>query len=269
MLVKRVGVAVLVVCMAAGVRAEEATVDQALSVEQIVAKHVDARGGLEAWRKVETMAWTGHVESPGSQLPNLPFALEMKRPDRTRFELTSDGVKSVRAFDGKQGWKVRLTRDAKPEVQSYTTDELKFAHDAPGIDGPLMDYEAKGVAVALDGVDEVEGRKAYRISVTLPSGARSHVWIDTQTFLDVKYDRLSHDLRGRGGTVAVYNRAFRTVSGLVIPTTIEIGAGSAKLPDKMVIERVAINPPLEDRTFARPGTFGRAQTVTIGAPGAR
>jgi len=141
------------------------------------------------------MVWVGHIESANSPAPILPFSLQMKRPNKTRFDLNSQNQKSVRAYDGSQGWKLRPTRDGQPDVRPYTADELKFAHDAPGIDTALMDYEAKGVAVVLDGVDEVEGRKAYRLGVKLPSGARRHVWIDAQTFLDVKYDRESHNLQ--------------------------------------------------------------------------
>src|SRR5215831_15734474 len=133
-----------------------------LTAAQIVEKNAAARGGLEAWRRIQTMVWVGHVESADAPASRRSFILEQKRPNKTRFEITAD-----------------------------TTDELAFANAAQVIDGPLMDYAAKGVVVTLDGVDEVEGRKAYRLNVRLPSGLRQVVWIDAGTFLDIKYDRVS------------------------------------------------------------------------------
>ena len=42
-----------------------------LTAAQIVERHVAARGGLGAWRKVEAMAWMGRVEG-GSPAPMPP-----------------------------------------------------------------------------------------------------------------------------------------------------------------------------------------------------
>src|SRR5712664_1455062 len=78
-----------------------------LSAAEIVAKNVAARGGLDAWRKVETMVWIGHIESAHAPVPRMQFKLEQKRPNKTRLQLNALGDKSVRAFDGMHGWKLR------------------------------------------------------------------------------------------------------------------------------------------------------------------
>ena len=224
-----------------------------LSAAQIVAKNVAARGGLEAWRNVSTMVWVGRMLSTHAPAPSMQFVLEQERPNKTHFEINAMGERSLRVFDGAHGWKLRPSRDSKPEVQPYTIQELKFAQEAQGIDGPLIDYEAKGNVVALEGIDDVEGRKAFRLSVRLASGESRHVWIDVETFLDVKYDRMSYGPGGVSGIVSVFHRDFRTVDGLQMPFVIETGVGSGKQADKMVIEKITINAPLDDRVFARPG----------------
>jgi hypothetical protein len=250
---RRISFAILSACLAAPALAVGMDTEPALTADQIVAKNVAARGGLEAWRKVRTMAWLGHIQSANVPGADLPFILEMKRPDKTRFEIRAQAQKSVRMYDGTQGWKLRPTRTGFPDLRPYTTDELNFARDAQGIDGPLMDYKAKGISVALEGIDEVEGNKAYRLSVKLPSGSSHHVWIDAQSFLDIKSDREARNAFGMAGTVSVYYRNYQGVDGLQIPFTIETsGLDSTKTPDRMVIDKVALNPPLEDWMFARP-----------------
>lgn len=247
----------------------------ALTVDQIIAKNATARGGLEAWRKIHTMIWTGHIQSAHAPVPEMPFVLEMRRPDQTHFEIKVQGETATRVFNGVQGWKQRPTATGRPEMLPYTAEELRFARDAPGMDGPLIDHQAKGIAVALEGTDEVEGRKAYRLNVKLPSGTTYHLWVDAETFLDAKYDRPVRNGLGQPGTVSVFYRDYRAVGGVQLPFIIETTAGDTATgnksgrsgtSDKMVIDRVVLNLPLGNLAFSRPALFDRRNEVSVDIP---
>lgn len=240
--------------------------EQGLSANQIVEKNVAARGGQDAWRKIQTMIWVGHIESANAPVPNLPFVLEQKRPNKTRFEIKAQNQIALRVYDGTHGWKIRPTSSGKPELQPYSSEELSFAVDGQGIDGELMDYQAKGITVALDGIDEVEGHKAYRLNVRLPSGTSHHVWIDAKTFLDIKYDREFRNAQGQSGKLSVFYRNYKTIEGLQIPLMIESGADITKASDKMVIDKMLLNPLLEDAVFAKPNIPGRGNVVSAEDP---
>jgi hypothetical protein len=54
--------------------------------------------------------------------------------------------------------------------------------------------------------------------------------------------------------VSVLYRDYKTYEGLKIPSIIETGTGPSSTPDRMVIEKVVLNPPLDQRTFANAGT---------------
>ncbi|EEA01136.1 conserved hypothetical protein [Burkholderia sp. H160] len=239
--------------------------DASLGAEEIVAKNAEARGGADAWRKVMSMEWVGHVDSPNAPTSNLPFMLTLKRPDLTRFEVTAANQMIVHVFDGREGWKVRPSGNGGPDVRPYTSDEVKFARDAQVIDGPLLDHAAKGIDVALEGTDTVEGRDAYRLSVRLPSGATRHVWVDTQNFLDVKSDHEGRSPSGQPATVEVMYRDFKDVDGVKIPFVIESGPVGTGRKDRLVIDKVTLNPPLDRFAFAKPAWQGRHASVTIGA----
>src|SRR5882724_1239780 len=118
-----------------------------LGAAQIIEKNAAARGGVDAWRKVLTMAWSGRVETGNAARPTMPFVLEQKRPDKTRFEITFDQQKSLRIFDGTEGWKLRPSSSGRPETVAYTADEASYAREAQVVDGPLMDCAAKGYPV--------------------------------------------------------------------------------------------------------------------------
>jgi hypothetical protein len=229
-----------------------------LTAEQIVEKNVAARGGLEAWRGIQTMVWVGRIESPSSPDPLLPFSLQQKRPNRTHFEINTMGQKTVRVFDGTRGWNARPGKNgAALDVRPFTAAEVKFARAAQGIDGPLIDYAAKGTVVTLVGIEKIEGRRNYRLNVRLASGETSDVWIDAQTFLDTRFDRTTYTAQGQPAIISVLYHDYKTVEGLVMPAVLEIGAGSKKVPDKMIIEKIALNPPLDANTFTRPGGMRR------------
>jgi hypothetical protein len=235
-----------------------------LTAAQIVEKNVAARGGLEAWRKVETMSWVGHVETGTAAGASLPFLLEMKRPSKTRFAINSPQQVSMRLFDGKRGWKLRLTNNGQPDVQPYSPAETAFAQDGQVIDGPLMDYQAKGADVALEAVDEIDGSKAYRLGVKLPSGRSQRVWINAQSFLEIKSERESRHASGMPMTATKFYRNYQAVGGLQIPFLIESSAGAGRITDRMVIEKVVLNPPLDDRIFAKPPVSGRPPLMSMG-----
>jgi hypothetical protein len=222
-----------------------------LTAAEIVAKNVAARGGLDAWRKVETMVWMGHVESAHAPAPRMQFKLEQKRPNKTRLQINALGENSVRVFDGVHGWKLRRT-GGRPEAQPYTPQELRFAQAGHGIEGPLIDYAAKGNSVTLESVEDVGERKAYHLNVRLAKGGNEDVWVDTKTYLDIRYDRMAEGPAGAPRQVSVNYGDYRGVEGLQILFLIETGGGQGTTPDKMQIEGVVLNAPLDDSIFENP-----------------
>ncbi len=251
----------------------QAANEVSLTAEQIVEKNVAARGGLDAWRKIGTMAWLGHVETPNVPGGSMPFILEFRRPNQTRFSVDPQGQPGMRVFDGSNGWKVRPAGNGSADVQPYANEELKAARDGAGLDGPLIDYQTKGIGVALDGPDNVDGQPAYRLLIKLPSGSRQHVWVDAKTFLDIRSDREAVDKQGRTGIIWTSYRNFQSVDGLRIPMTIERSAAGAKVTDMMVIDRVVLNPDIHAQAFAKPDVPVARRKVVVDArkppPGAR
>jgi hypothetical protein len=228
--------------------AGEPTESPPLSAAQIVDRNVAARGGLTSWQGIQGMVWTGKIETPDGAA--IPFVLAMKRPSKTRFEIHKQGQVQLRAFDGKVGWKLRPGRNGSPDLQDYTPEELAFARDGQGFDGPLIDYQAKGNEIRYAGVETIDGRQAYRLSVKLPSGALQSYWLDAKTFLEIKYERTSRDSRGGAAVVTVYCRNYRSVNGLEVPSVLETRGGAHG--NKLLIEKFLVNPPLEDRQFSKP-----------------
>ena len=222
-----------------------------LSAAQIAERNVAARGGLQAWRAVNTMVMSGQMDAGGKKNSTLPFEMTMKRPHKNRLELRFAGQAAVQVYDGTQGWKVRpfLGRD---EVDPYTPEELKSAAASSELDGPLVDCASKGTQIAMNGTDMVEGHRAYKLKLTMKDGSTKHVWVDAATFLDIKIDGEPRRLDGKMRDVAVYLRDYRTEHGLKVPHVLETVVQGVKQTHKITIERVAVNSPVDDGLFSKP-----------------
>lgn len=244
----------LLCCAWVGARAEQAPQDAGAQVTRILERNAEARGGVEAWQRIRSMVWVGHVDVANRPDQSMPFMLEQKRPGSSRFEIISGGQKSVRIYNGQEGWKAHSNGLSKPEMQAFSEDELHFAHDTAVVDGLLMDYVAKGYQLHLVGDDMLDGRQNHVLRVVLPGGAVHRVWVDAQTFLESRLDREFRKATGQTALTTVRYRDYHAFEGLLMPVTVETGAQpGTDVGSKLVIEKVALNPELGDEMFDRPG----------------
>jgi len=284
------GSLILAACLAEAAAAAPAQAK--LSAAEVITKNVAARGGLEAWRAVQTMSLSGKTGAGGNQratlqlptqgqatvvtrntdqspLPSrrveevyLPFLMELARPRKMRFELQVAGQTALQVYDGVNGWKLRPYLN-RLDVEPYTADEMKAASMETELDGPLVDYAAKGTRIESDGIEKVEDHDTYKLKLTLKSGAVTHVWVDAQTFLETKAEGQPRRLDGIYHPVEIYYRDYRNVNGLEIPFVLEtrvlpvtktaMGLRDTPVPpEKTLIEKVVINPKFDAGLFSKP-----------------
>ena len=229
-----------------------------LTAAQIVEKNVSAKGGLQAWRAVQTMSFSGKMDAGGKSKTQLPFVLEKKRPRKTRVELVFANDTAVQVYDGTNGWKLRPFLGRR-DVEPYSPEELKSAAFESDLDGPLVDYATKGNKVELEGVEKVENHDAYKLKLTLKGGQVQHIWVDAETFLDIKVEGTPRRMDGKMRPVWIYLRDYKDVNGLMIPYVSETEVQGNRETHKMIIESVVVNPKLEDSLFTKPSALPQTQ----------
>jgi outer membrane lipoprotein-sorting protein len=257
-----------------------------LTVAQILEKHVTARGGVQAWKAVQTLQMSGKMEAgkgdniaqaekminttkaaagkassvevaeanadpESAKQIQLPFTLDLKRPNRMRLEIEYDGKTAVQVYDGEHGWKYRPFLNRK-DVEPFTAEEASAESARGELDGPLIDYAAKGTKVELEGSDLVDKQPAYRLKVTPKSGPAKHIWIDAKTFLDVKVEGVPRRMDGKLHPVYVYQRDFKPVQGVIIPFVLETQVDGYPETHKALVEKAAVNPAFDAAVFSKP-----------------
>ncbi len=153
----------------------------AQTAEEIVKKVLDARGGVEKIKAVQSERVTGRVSFPRGMEGT--FAVELKRPLKMHVEISIEGQKIIRVYDGKSsGWTVNPFAENK-DVQPLSSEELKNISDESDFDGPLVDYKTKGNQIELAGKENLDDKPVYRLKLTNKYGDIRFYFFDASSFL--------------------------------------------------------------------------------------
>ena len=221
----------------------------AQTVDDIVKKAIEARGGLDKIKAVQSERITGTVSL--AQGFEGAIVLELERPHKLHSEITVEGKKIVRTYDGKSaGWTLNPFAGSD-EAQPMSEEELKGMPDEADLDGPLVDYKAKGSQIELAGKEELDGKAVYRLKLTSKSGEARTYFIDTATFLTTKWE----GLRKIGDQELPWESNlsdYRVVEGLKFPFKIDQGSPGTEFRQTLTIEKVELKPKIDDSHFAKP-----------------
>jgi len=220
----------------------------AQTVDEIIAKNIQARGGMEKLKAVKTIRYTGKMTvGPGLEVP---ATMEQKRPNSVRLEFTVQGLTGIQGYDGKTGWMI-MPFGGKKDPEAMGEDDLKAIAEQADFDGPLVDYKAKGSKVELLGKEAVEGTDAYKLKVTLKSGDVTTIYLDADSYLEIKNES-KRTIRGAERESESSIGDYKEVEGLVIPFSIEAGMKGNPQKQKITMEKVEINPAIDDSRFKMP-----------------
>jgi photosystem II stability/assembly factor-like uncharacterized protein len=234
---------VLVILLGVPARAE--------TLDGILARNLAARGGDAKLREIKTLRLTGKVLFGGGDY-NLyaEWATVQKRPGSMRSEVTIQGLTAVTAYDGKEGWNMSpFGGRREPEKQSE--DDARSLAQAAELDGPLIDWRAKGHRVEYLGTEDVDGTPAIKLRVTRKDSDLQYVFIDPDSALEIRITTIRKN-RGAEEITETDLGGYQQVAGVWIPFSIESGGKGGPRGNRVTVERAEVNVPLDDAMFKVP-----------------
>jgi outer membrane lipoprotein-sorting protein len=221
----------------------------AQTVDELIAKNLEARGGLDKLKAVKTLRLSGKMTmGPGMEAPVI---LELKRPNSVRMEFTFQGMTGVQAYDGASGWMI-TPFGGKTDPEPMSPEDARDAEEQSDLDGPLVDYKSKGHTVELVGKEKVEGSDAYKLKVTLKNGTVNYTYLDADSYLTIR-EESRRTVRGSEVEVESTIGDYKDVGGgLLMPHSIENGTKGQPQKQNILVEKVELNPPLDDARFKMP-----------------
>jgi hypothetical protein len=227
------------------------------SLDEIIARHIAARGGAERLHALQTMRAIGVEIFPDGKEARV--VREVARPGRVRIEVTYQGLSSVYAHDGTNGWEV-VPQQGRFEPEALPAAVAKPSVDQLDIEGPLLDWRAKGHAVTLVGRATIGNRLAYELQEKLSSGAVRHDYIDTDTYLVLRTDT-ERVFAGRKAMLETTFGDYKKVGGLAFPHHVVVQRHGRAQGMELIVETIELDPVIDPARFRMP-----AQSAPVTAP---
>jgi outer membrane lipoprotein-sorting protein len=225
-----------------------AAVAHAQTVDEIVAKNLQAKGGAEKWSSVNSVKMTGKIAAQGQEMPLTMYA---KRPNRTRQEISLPDGKMVQAFDGATAWIINpmMGSNAPQAVPGGVADTMKNAAD---FDGALINYKSKGHAIELIAKEKLDDKDVYHLKVTMKGGQVQHYFLDAESGLEMKTSaEVDMGMGGTKQTLDTEMSNYKQVGGIMLPHTIRQFMNGNKIVEVSVLG-VEFNAPVDDSIFGMP-----------------
>ncbi|MEM8962141.1 MAG: hypothetical protein AAGD38_11730 [Acidobacteriota bacterium] len=230
-----------------------------MSVDDIIAKNVEARGGMDAIKAIESAKMMGAMNMGGMEAP-IVYAWE--RPNKLRIEFTMQGMTAVQAYDGETGWFV-MPFMGKDTPEKMADDQLNMIVEQTDFDGMLIDYKDKGHAVEYVGQEEIDGTPAHHLKITKKSGDIVDLYLDTDYFLEFKSVQ-KQNMQGMEVEMATTFGDYKEVGGVLMPHSLEMGTVGAPAGQIVTIESIEVNQDIPDGDFAMPEVEAPAEAGAEG-----
>lgn len=220
----------------------------AQTVDEIITKHIEARGGLAKLKAITSLKATGKLElGPGIEAP---VTMEQSRPENMRLEFTIQGLTAIQAYDGTTAWAI-IPFQGKKDADVMPADQATSFIEGADFDGALIDWKAKGHTVTLIGKEKVEGSDAWKLKLALKNGNERIVFLDADSYLEIRNEQKT---KMQGTEIESFTNIgdYRDVAGVPIPFSIEQGAKGVPQVQRLTIEKYEANTAIDKSRFAMP-----------------
>jgi hypothetical protein len=219
----------------------------AQTAEELINRNLQAKGGIDKIKAIRSLRATGKMQQGGftAQVGALAMA-----PNLLRQSFTVQGMTQIQAYDGSTGWKI-APFEGRKDPERLGEDELRDIQEDAIFLGPLLDYKAQGSRVEYVGKDLLDGDDVYRLKVTLKNGDIYYYYLDPETFLEVRMEKVQF-IRGAVHESVIECGSYKLVAGVYMPFTYE--TGSKRNPDrsKITYDKIEPNVAVDPAEFKMP-----------------
>lgn len=227
-----------------------ASVAQALTLDQLIDRNVQALGGRAAIEAVQSIKLALHIVDPGLEVDAIYCAA---RPGRMRIDITAPGKPVyVEAFNGSRAWQWK--GKAEPVEESKTaTGALRHGIELPGKLFGLHELQGRGNQLTLVGRESVDDIDYYVLRLTFSDRMNTTLYLDPETWLitrrrDVR--PLHPDLDPTPTTIETKMTDFRKVGNLVFAfASTDTDMKTGKVLEKVTVREIKLNSPVPEGFF--------------------
>lgn len=232
-----------ILLLGSGLGASEA---HAMSAEDLVAKHIEARGG-DQWKNIESFSLHGNFTAFSKVHP---FVQHRTQDGKFYMDHILDDKQVVMGFDGETPWWAHgWFGDWPTRVADLDRSVFLQEVDFPNVlfhldDGFELDYKGEG---------EIDGMDALVLELTRPDDWKETWYFDPETYLELARETTGSDFGRPSEQLSIFDD-FRDVSGVKIPHYVEHQWYTRNRVWE--VQKVEINGTIDETLFSMPGPTG-------------
>jgi hypothetical protein len=221
------------------------------TADELIAKNIEARGGMEKIQAIKTLRMTGRFTGGGGFVAAV--GQENERPNLIRQTFSLQGMTQVQAYDGTTGWQIQPF-GGKKDPERLGEDDLRDLLLDADFDGPLVNYQEKGSTVEYLGHDMVDGDDALRLKVTLKNGDIIYDYLDPDTYIEIRKD-IQQFIRGAIRERVVGLGSYKPVNGVMYPFSISQGPKTHPDDQMITVYKIEANVTIDPADFMLPASL--------------
>ncbi|SDL55836.1 outer membrane lipoprotein-sorting protein [Siphonobacter aquaeclarae] len=221
---------------------------QAQTVDEIIDKHIAARGGADKLKNIKTLVVENSMSMQGMDIPMKQIIVSGRG---MRMEISVMGNDMITAVDGDKGWMIRpAMMGGTGEPEDLPADQIKSSKRQMDPAGPLFNYKEKGSTVALVGKEKLDKKDVYHLKITTEGNAIDY-FIDADTYLLSK-QVANVNMNGQETSQEMAFSDYKPVDGIQFAHTMETSAPMGGGSMVITINKVVVNGPVDDKLFTKP-----------------
>jgi hypothetical protein len=221
------------------------------TADELIAKNIQARGGMEKMKAIKNIRMTAKFEGGGGFTASV--GQENERPNLLRETFLLQGMTAIQAYDGSTGWQVQPFGGKKDPELMGEDDVRDLLLDAD-FDGPLVDYKEKGNTVEYLGHDVVDGDDALRLKITLKNGDIIYDYLDPDTFIEIRKE-IQQFIRGSVRDRVVGLGSYKPVAGVMYPFSMSQGPKNNPDAQTVTVQKMEVNVTIDPADFMLPASL--------------
>ncbi len=216
------------------------TFSKAQTADEIVNKHIEARGGKASLDKLQTVVMEGSMSAQGVTV-NMVFTKVMGKLSRE--DISVMGMNGFDLTTDKEGWTFMPFKGQTTPVEK-TGDALKEAQKGLGTfsNDMLIGYQANDNKLELQGKEDISGTDCFKLKLTSKSGDSSTYYIDPFTYQIVRIISVKQ-FNGQSIHVSVDLSDYKDVDGLKFPFSMGMPQGM------IVFTSIKVNQPVDEKKY--------------------
>ena len=204
----------------------------------VIRKYVDAVGGEENLRKVNTTLSSADVTITGA--PFKPKAtIKQMSPNKFSMEMEAAGMGILmkQKFDGKAGYTEQMGRKIPMEE--------KDVNDKQSEKGLFPELYLDPANVELESFTDIDGTEVYKVKVTT-NGQNSYRYYDVKTGYLLRTEE-TKEAQGQSITTSIDYSNYKEVNGVIMPNSWKMTAGPQVL--QFDFTEIKINEGVTEEDF--------------------